>query len=141
MVGRLRLVNGSEDNHDTFNEDKEVEYEKVISARYGLFPWAILVLMYVKENRDYVIPIRRMEGLPASGTSALLARRAGLKDSGSVASLAYGKDTASTSAFDAVGQGSRLPRSSSVQQQQKQGHYRKTSGPFLSDFAYTGSPT
>ena len=75
-----------------------------------------------------------MEGLPASGTSALLARRAGLKDSGSVASLAYSNDTASSSAFDAVGQGARLPRSSSMQQ----GHLRKSSGVLLPNAAFTG---
>lgn len=78
-----------------------------------------------------------MEGLPASGTSALLARRAGLKDSGSVASLAYGKNTASSSAFDAVGHGSRLPRSSSMQK----GHYRKSSGVLLSDATYSNPMT
>lgn len=76
-----------------------------------------------------------MELLPASGTSALLARRAGLKDSGSVASLAYGNNTASTSAFDAVGHGSRIPRSSSMQS----GHQRKSSGVLLPSAAFGGS--
>ncbi len=93
------------------------------------------VLTYVKENLDYTIPIKRMEGLPASGTSALLGRRAGLKDSGSVASLAYSNDTATSSAFDAVGQGTRLPRSSSMQK----GHYRKSSGVLLSDATFAES--
>ena len=91
-------------------------------------------MIYVQENRDYVIPIKRTQGLPASGTSALLARGAGLKDSGSVASLAYSNDTASTSAFDAVGQGSRIPRSTSMQQ----GHHRKSSGPLPGDTTFTG---
>lgn len=93
------------------------------------------MLTCVKENLDYTIPIKRMEGIPASGTSALLGRRAGFKDSGSIASLAYGDDTASSSAFDAVGQGTHLPRSSSMQK----GHYRKSSGVFLSDATFADS--
>lgn len=123
--GRIRLVEDDEDKQDA---KKEIEYEKVktVPDQTILSP---TMLTYAKENRDYTIPIKHVEGLPASGTSALLARRAGLKDSGSVASLAYSNDTASSSAFDAVGQGTRLPRSSSMQK----GHFRKSSGVLLSD--------
>ncbi|CAF9935179.1 MAG: hypothetical protein HETSPECPRED_009689 [Heterodermia speciosa] len=69
-----------------------------------------------KENRDYVIPIRRPtpDGLAPSGTSAILSRRAGLKDSGSLASLNYTGDGATSSSFDAVGGGLQIPRSESI---------------------------
>ncbi|KAL8821697.1 MAG: hypothetical protein Q9191_007261 [Dirinaria sp. TL-2023a] len=105
-AGRVRLVDNTIDG--SLDSIKEHEVEK-------------------QDDRDYVIPIKRMEGLPSSGTSALLARRAGLKDSGSVASLAYSGNSATTSSFDAVGRGSSLPRSSSL----NRGHNGKSSDALL----------
>ena len=66
----------------------------------------------------------------------MLSRRAGLKDSGSLASLAHSGNTAATSSFDAIGRGSALPRSSSLQQ----GQGKAATGDLLASKAFSEEP-